>query len=61
MALGGTAVGLVIASVLLLSVQTGPGLADGVPLAEVLGYQGIVGSLVLALRVINEMIRDGYN
>lgn len=46
---------------MLLGIQTGPELADGVPLAEVLGYTGAVGSLVLALRVINRVIRDGYN
>lgn len=48
-----------LGSVLLLGVQTGPTLAGGASLNEVLGYFGLAVSTMLGFRIVAGVIRDG--
>ncbi len=48
-----------IGAVLLLGVDGGPELGGSVPVNEVIGYVGLGGAAVLAMRVIAGVIRDG--
>lgn len=48
-----------IGSVLLIDVQAGPYLNDFVTINEVLGYVGLAAAVILTLRVIAGIVRDG--
>jgi ubiquinone biosynthesis protein len=57
--LGIVASALGVGSVLLIGVEDGPTLNDGIPINEVLGYTGLTAAVVLSLRVVAGIIRDG--
>jgi ubiquinone biosynthesis protein len=50
---------LVVSAVLLVADDAGPKVADGTGLFEVLGYVGLLAGIVLQLRVVAAIARDG--
>jgi len=48
-------------SVIMLGINQGPTLADGVELIQVVGAIGLVSSSILMLRLVASIVRDGLN